>query len=64
LGVAVKIADGSSRASGPALIRALSALDVVEEGHRASLGSFAAPPVLGGGPPVGELRAEFELTRA
>jgi L-asparaginase II len=64
LGVAVKIEDGSSRASGPALIHALSALDVVEEGHRAALESFVGPPVLGGGHPVGELRAGFELTRA
>jgi L-asparaginase II len=64
IGVAVKVDDGSARASGPALIHALAALDVVDKTHRAALGTFVTPAVLGGGRPVGELRASFELTTA
>jgi L-asparaginase II len=61
LGVAVKVRDGSYRATGPALIRALELLDVLAPDQVARLEDHARPPVLGGGRPVGELVAEFDL---
>jgi L-asparaginase II len=63
VGVAVKVADGGSRAAGPAMVRALEALEVVREDHRAALVDLRQPPVLGGGRPVGEMVAAFELAR-
>ncbi|MEX2458761.1 MAG: asparaginase [Actinomycetota bacterium] len=64
LGVAVKIEDGASRAAPPALLHTLRELGVLEEAAAARLGAWTAPPVLGGGEPVGVLRAAFELERA
>ena len=64
LGVAVKIADGSSRATGPALIRALALLDVVGSEALAALEAVATPLVFGGGHPVGRVTADFTLVRA
>jgi L-asparaginase II len=64
IGVAVKIRDGTSRAAGPVLIGLLERLGVLENAQMERLAPFARPPVLGGGMPVGELRAEFELVRA
>jgi L-asparaginase II len=64
IGVAVKVADGGSRAAGPALIRALAVLGVLTEEAVVRLGPSATPPVLGGGRPVGRLGADFELTPA
>jgi L-asparaginase II len=61
LGIAVKVRDGTHRASGPAMIHALGSLGVLGEDAVAALGSFARPPVLGGGRPVGELVADFVL---
>jgi L-asparaginase II len=61
LGVAVKVRDGASRATGPALILALRALGAIADESLARLAPFGAPPVLGGGEPVGEMAAEFEL---
>jgi L-asparaginase II len=61
IGVAVKVGDGGSRAAGPALISALEQLGVLDEGQTAALAPFATPPVLGGGRPVGEMRARFDL---
>ncbi len=63
LGVAVKVLDGSSRAVGPALIRVLAELNVLDDATVAALQAFAKPAVLGGGEPVGELLADFELSR-
>ncbi len=63
IGVAVKVADGGERASGPALVRALALLGAVSEAKLAGLGSLAHRPVLGGGRPVGELVADFRLRR-
>jgi L-asparaginase II len=60
-GVAVKVRDGSSRASGPALIVALSSLGLLDEGALSRLAAFARPPVLGGGEPVGKVTVAFEL---
>jgi L-asparaginase II len=61
--VAVKIADGGYRAAGPAVIRALRLLGLLEPAHEEALASHARPVVKGGGQPVGELVAEFELER-
>lgn len=63
-GVAVKVRDGASRAAGPALIRALRSLGVLEDQSLIRLAAFARPSVLGGGEPVGEIAAAFELTWA
>jgi L-asparaginase II len=62
-GVAVKIRDGAPRGAGTALISALGQLGVLGGAQMERLAPFARPPVLGGGMPVGELRAEFELLR-
>jgi L-asparaginase II len=64
IGVAVKVADGSARAAEPALVRALTTLGVIDDSGIPSLAAFARPPVLGGGRPVGELVADFELRTA
>jgi L-asparaginase II len=63
IGVAVKIRDGAPRASGPALIHALSSLGALEEEQRPRIAAFARPPVLGGGQAVGELIPSFQLER-
>jgi hypothetical protein len=46
LGVALKIADGTGRATGPALIRVLRALGVLDDGTHASLGPAVAATLL------------------
>lgn len=58
LGIALKVDDGAGRARDAALVRALALLDVVDPSR---VPAFAAPPVLGGGTPVGELRSDFSL---
>ncbi|MEO8292440.1 MAG: asparaginase [Actinomycetota bacterium] len=63
LGVAVKIADGGSRAVGPALLHALAQLDVLDARQLAVLAGRLRPPVLGGGAPVGVLEPAFTLRR-
>jgi L-asparaginase II len=63
LGIAVKIADGAGRAAGPALIRVLDLMGILDERAREALAPRAQPAVKGGGRPVGEHRAEFELER-
>jgi L-asparaginase II len=62
LGVAVKVGDGSARAADPALLRALTLLDALDEGTLESLRPIARPSVLGGGSPVGDLVADFDLS--
>jgi len=62
IGVAVKVRDGTARASGPAMIRALRLLGDLDHEQVEKLEPFARPPVLGGGRPVGELVTEFELS--
>jgi L-asparaginase II len=64
LGVAVKVHDGGWRAAGPALIHALALLEVLDQPTLERLHGFARPRVLGGGDPVGEVVADFELDRA
>jgi len=63
LGVAVKIADGGERASGPALIRALRLIGALSDSELAGLERFARRPVKGGGVQVGEVVAGFRLRR-
>src|SRR2546427_388742 len=63
IAVSVKVRDGNSRAAGPALLRSLALLDVLDEGQLEELRPHARPDVLGGGRPVGSLVAEFDLTR-
>jgi L-asparaginase II len=64
LGVAVKVADGGERASGPALIRALALIGALSDAELGELKGFARRPVRGGGARVGEVVAEFRLRRA
>jgi L-asparaginase II len=64
MGIAVKVRDGGHRASGPALIRVLTALDAMAPEAARRLDRFGGPPVLGGGRPVGKIIAEFDLTPA
>jgi hypothetical protein len=45
------------------MVRALTLLSVIGGETDGSLARFARPPVLGGGRPVGEVVAAFELTR-
>jgi L-asparaginase II len=54
---AVKIADGASRAAGPVLVAALRAIGC----HDDVLDALATTPVLGGGRPVGHVRAAADL---
>ncbi len=63
IGVAVRIADGGARASGPALIHALTLLGALSETQVSSLARFASRPVTGGGRRVGEVLATFDLRR-
>ena len=63
LGVAVKVADGGERASGPALIHALAALGALSEAQVAGLDRFARRPVTGGDRRVGDVVADFRLRR-
>jgi L-asparaginase II len=64
LGIALKVRDGGQRATGPALIAVLRALDVLDDGDVEALGEHSLPVVLGGGRPVGSLETHLELTRA
>lgn len=62
IGVALKVEDGGRRASGPALLRVLSALRVLEAEEMDALEAHARPPVLNTlGARVGEIRADFDL---
>ena len=63
IGVAVRIADGGARASGPALIRALALLDALSDAQVSSLERFARRPVAGGERRVGDVAAHFRLRR-
>jgi L-asparaginase II len=62
IGVAVKVADGTARADGPALIRTLRDLDVLDDTQVDKLDAHARPEVLGGGRAVGHIEAAFTLT--
>jgi L-asparaginase II len=61
LGVAVRVADGSHRATAPAMVAVLRRLDLIDEATVEALSSFARPPVLGGGRPVGEIEPLVDI---
>ena len=61
VGVAVRVDDGSTRAAGPALIRALQLLGVVDERPADAILRLAHPAVTGGGRAVGALTSHFVL---
>lgn len=63
LGIAVKVADGGTRAAAPALVRAFELLGALDQADRERLDRSVRRAVLGGGAPVGALLAEFELDR-
>lgn len=60
VGIAIKISDGNGRACLPVITPILRQLGVSEE----HLSEIATSPVLGGGKPVGEVRAAQQLTEA
>ena len=62
-GVAVKIADGGSRAAGPALIESLAQVGGLEVAHLDALADRHRPAVRGGGEAVGGLEPVFMLRR-
>jgi L-asparaginase II len=64
VGVAIKIRDGSPRASGPAMIHALTLLGALTGQQVTAVATHARPPVLGGGEPVGELVPDYALVPA
>ena len=61
IGVALKVEDGASRASDPAIVHVLDLLGVLDP---SAVPAFARPPVLGGGRPVGYLEPVFSLERS
>jgi L-asparaginase II len=61
IGVAIRIEDGGERASGPALIHALTEIGAISVEQLERLAPIARRPVLGGGRPVGEVVAGFRL---
>jgi L-asparaginase II len=63
IGVAVKIADGGERATGPALIRTLWLLDALSDRDLSRLDRIARRPVSGGDRRVGDVVADFSLRR-
>lgn len=58
LAVCAKVRDGADRARGPAMLAALAHLGLVDEGL---LPGFREVPVLGGGLPVGAIRANVSV---
>jgi L-asparaginase II len=60
-GIATKARDGAVRARGPAVMAVLEQMGLVPEGL---LPAHREPPVLGGGEPVGVVRARGMLSRA
>jgi L-asparaginase II len=64
VGVAVKVEDGGGRAAAPVLIDVLRHVDGLSDPQSRELSYHAAPPVLGGGRPVGELETVFRLRPA
>jgi L-asparaginase II len=63
IGVALKVRDGTHRAAGPAMIRALARMDAMDGRAEGALQDYVSPPVLGGGEPVGRIVADFDLAR-
>ena len=63
LGVAIKVADGGSRADEPALVSVLQQLDALTPAQVGALAAFAAPTVLGGGRPASSVEPLVRLQR-
>jgi L-asparaginase II len=63
LGIAIKVADGGSRADEPALVSVLQHLDALTAAQVRDVATFAVPPVLGGGRRVGSLEPLVRLQR-
>jgi L-asparaginase II len=62
LGIALKVADGAKRASEPALLATLRAVDALTDVEIETLRAFARPPVLNTrGDVVGEIRTRLTL---
>jgi L-asparaginase II len=62
LGIALKVEDGAKRASEPALLAALHAVDALSEADLLALQEFARPTVLNTrGDAVGEVHARIDL---
>jgi L-asparaginase II len=61
IGLSVRVEDGSTRADGPALLRAMQLLDLVSDDDLDALSAFSRPAVLGGDRAVGEVAAEFRF---
>ena len=61
LGVAIKVADGGARATGPALVSVLAQTGLLTARQAGSLRAVASPPVLGGGRPVGSVEPVVRL---
>ena len=64
LGVALKSRDGAHRFRGPAVLLVLSRLGLIDDGAIDRMPLHAATPVLGGGAPVGALRARGTVLEA
>ena len=62
LGIAMRVRDGGWRAVGPGVIRVVEILGALTDPLPPELRELAAPPVLGGGEPVGEIQASFDLS--
>jgi L-asparaginase II len=63
IGVAIRVDDGSARATDPAIVHALNLIGALGDESLAALERYARPPVLGGGRPVGNLLPVFDLER-
>lgn len=62
LGIAIKVEDGASRASAPAILSVLRQLDLISEDDLGTLGSHAYPDQMNtAGEVIGQLRPNLEL---
>ncbi len=65
LGIAIKIADGATRALPVATVSVLDQLGLLDAAQRSLLEPYRQPPILNAkGSPVGDIRALFRLQRA
>lgn len=64
LGFALKMRDGSGRGGGPAMIRCLIEMGILDRGALGDAGAYARPVVTGGGSPVGDVIAGYAIERS